>query len=296
MSIILFALMLSVGNAGTLDFVSDRCMAVVTARGAARDVGLSWLVDSWAHTPPEVPIRKLVADIEPDEVSLAIFPSGKMLVVLGAWKGKPKTRDLEALIPGALGVVRYKEMEITFSTGEGAFSAYSLCRGNLLIGTDRKLIEEAADAREGRSVEHLRSYSEMEGNLVQEGDIIFFADNRNQKFAEFLRALEDKWKMSLLLSADRLEWVGACVDVVDQDRVKGRVVFKSSDGRYIEDVRDDADFLGETFKRKFIAEGVVYSGHVDVKGEVVVLRFEAERLEPLWRKLFERGVLSLIRP
>lgn len=284
-------LMLSEVAGSTLEFVPEGCAAVVTARGAAKDPGLAWLVDSWAYTPPEVPIRRLVKVTGPDELSLAIFPSGKLLLVLGAWRREPGRGDLRALVPGAI-VVRYKGVEIASGSG-GQFSACSLCRGYLLVGADVGTVQEAVDAGGGRSIEDSAGYSEMMGS-AHRGDLTFFADNRNLKFSGFLRDLEHRWRMSLLLSADSMEWVGAWLDVVDRGRVKGRVAFKCSDEEHIEDVRDDAEFLGETFRRKFAAEKVRYSGKVEVSGRTVVLDFEVGGLEPLWTKLLKRGVLSLI--
>ena len=55
-------------------------------------------------------------------------------------------------------------------------------------------------------------------------------------------------------------------------------------------------FLGEAIKRKFIAEKINYSSEVRVKNRTVILTFTIEGIEPLWKRLFAKGVLSLIQP
>jgi len=171
-------------------------------------VGLVLGLMVWLFIWPieKVPMWRLVRATGPDE--------GSFLLVLGAWKEEPRMEDLKALVPGPLRAVRYKKTEIVLGAGSGPLSAYSLCRGSLLVGTDGGTLKGALDEQEGRFIG-------IKANPPYGGDITFSADNRNLKFSNFLRTLKDKWKMSLLLSADHLEWVGASLDVVDQDRVKG---------------------------------------------------------------------------
>ena len=85
-------------------------------------------------------------------------------------------------------------------------------------------------------------------------------------------------------------------DVVDSTRVNGQILFKGVDDKHMNDIVDDAEFLGEAFKRKFIAEKINYSSEVKVKDRTVILTFTIEGIEPLWKRLFAKGVLSLIQP
>ena len=61
-----------------------------------------------------------------------------------------------------------------------------------------------------------------------------------------------------------------------------------------QDMIDDAEFLGEAFKRKFTTEKINYSGEVTVKGTEVKLIFQLDGLKPLWTKLFEGGVMNAL--
>jgi hypothetical protein len=45
-----------------------------------------------------------------------------------------------------------------------------------------------------------------------------------------------------------------------------------------------------------MAEKINYTKNIDVTGTTVVLNMTIEGIEPLWLKLFEGGVLSLIKP
>jgi len=165
--------------------------------------------------------------------------------------------------------------------------------GNVLVGTNVDVLKYAV---EGTSVVQSGGYNRVRSRFPRDTDGFLFTDNENLKFAQFLHPLEDKWKMSLLLSAEYLEWMGAAFDVVDSTRVNGQFVFQGKDTTHIDDIRDDAEFLGEAFKRKFMAEKIDYSSSVEVSGSTVVLDFEISGIKPLWENLFEQGVLSIIRP
>ena len=90
--------------------------------------------------------------------------------------------------------------------------------------------------------------------------------------------------------------MGFSFDIVDSNRISGEFTFQGGPGASIEDIQDDAEFLGEAFKRKFIAERIDYSGTVEVKDMTVRLEFNIEGVEPLWKELYKKGPLSVIRP
>ena len=102
--------------------------------------------------------------------------------------------------------------------------------------------------------------------------------------------------MTLLLSAEDLEWLGFSFVIIDSNRISGVFTFQGTPDAFIEDIQDDAEFLGEAFKRKFIAEKIDYSGEVEVKDMTVRLKFHIEGVEPLWKELYKKGPLSVINP
>jgi hypothetical protein len=276
---------------------------VVTVSNVQKDKGVSWLITAWIKSPRESPLRDLLSAVPAQELSVALFPaeggeSLNMLLVIGIPKGQRVEKSLlDGLIlteasPSA-NTVSHNNVTIFYVTEGGEdYKAYALVDNFILTGASLEVVKSAlAPSSVGRS----GGYGDLQSVLASNQDGLLFTDNADSQFVRFLRPLEDKWGMSLLLSADYLQWMGASFDFVDSQRVSGKFVFQGSDGSHLEDIQDDADFLGETFKRKFIAEKIEYRGNVIVSGNAVTLDFQIAGLEPLWMKLFEQGVLSLFR-
>ena len=304
--VLMLAAVIALEGAETSRYIPDSCTTVVTISNVQTDPGISWLLDSWINSPRESPLRDLFDSTASKEMSVAVFPpKGKtplylLLVVKLAEGAKIDKNILNAIVtpedkPGVKSV-SYKGAVINFAPEENApedFSAYAVLKDQVLIGTDVDVIKKAI---EGPSIKKSPGYLEAEDRFSGAADGLLFADNSGSKFVNFLQPLEKKWKMTLLLSAEYLEWMSYSFDVIDSTRVAGKVVFQGVDKTYIEDIQDDAEFLGEVFKRKFIAEKIRYSSEVEVQDSTVLLNFKIEGIEPLWVKLFEQGVLSLIRP
>jgi hypothetical protein len=286
----------------TLQFVPDSCFSVVTISNVQSDKGVNWLINTWMNSPRESPLRDLLSAAPAQEISVALFPpedrgTFSMLLVVNVDKGKKAEKALlDKLIKTPLTVsidtTSHKNTTITYNTAEdvGDYATYAVVQDYILAAATLNIIKTSLD---GKAIGKTAVYKNMKSVIRTEQDGILFTNNNNSQFVDFLRPLEDKWGMSLLLSADYLQWMGASFDFIDSQRVSGRFVFQGEDASHIEDIQDDAEFLGETFKRKFIAEKIDYESDVRVNGKTVVLNFEVSGLEPLWLNLFEQGVLSL---
>jgi hypothetical protein len=292
--------------AETQQLIPKSSIAHVTISEVQKDSGLNWLLDSWIHSPRKSPLRRFFSSHAPVEMSVAVFPQDDssslnlLLAVELSGKKRIDNSTLDAIILPESDVkvnsITYKNHVLRFISAEDTgeeFSAYTVWNDNVLVGTNMDVLKYAV---EGIAVVQSAGYKTVRSRFPRDTDGFLFADNENLKFAQFLHPLEDKWKMSLLLSAEYLEWMGAAFDVVDSTRVNGQFVFQGKDTSHIDDIRDDAEFLGEAFKRKFMAEKIDYSSSVEVSGATVVLDFKIAGIKPLWEKLFEQGVLSLIRP
>jgi hypothetical protein len=293
-------------NAETSRLVPESCTAVVTISDVAKDSGVSWLLNAWINSPRKSPLRDFLDSVETQEMSVAIFPqkSGSslslLLVIDVAEESRVQREKLNRVILPEEGTevnrTSYRGTDIYHVAPENKkedFVAYCMRKNQILIGTDADVLKMAVD---GPSVTENNSYRKAKGQFSSNQDGILFADNSGLRFVSFLRPLEEKWKMTLLLSSEHLAWMGSSFDVVDSTRVSGKIVFQGVDTSHIEDIQDDAEFMGEAFKRKFIAEKIEYFSDVEVEGRTVSLNFQIEGIEPLWLKLFEQGVLSLIRP
>ncbi len=300
---LVFLMPLSFGAAEILEFVPDSCFSMVTVSNVQGDRGVSWLINSWINSPRKSPLRDLLNAVPAQELSVALFPAKgetlNILLVVEFPKGRKVDKAfldnlIETKSGGSLNTVTHKNTTVTYTSAQDIedYAAYAMVGNTLLAAASLDILKKALD---GPSVSQGAGYQNMRSTLSSGQDGMLFTDNTGSRFVQFLRPLEDKWRMSLLLAADYLQWMGASFDFVDSQRVSGQFVFEGADTSHIEDIRDDAEFLGETFKRKFIADKIDYKSEVQVNGNTVVLTFEIAGLEPLWTKLFGQGVLSLFR-
>jgi hypothetical protein len=290
----------------TIEFVPDSCIAVVTISNLQSDQGLSWILDNWINSPRESPLRDFFRSTVPQEISVAVFPpkrESQLSLTLLMNFSKKTNIDLEKLNKviasdntATIRNISYKGSIIHYveeKDPKNEYAAYCIFKDMIFISTDVSLLKEAIG---GSSIKNSIGYKKLKAQFPQKGDGLLLADNKNHKFVKFLRPLEEKWKMTLFLAAEHLEWMGSMFDMVDSTRVNGQILFKGTDDPHMDDIVDDAEFLGEAIKRKFIAEKISYSSEVKVKNRTVILTFTIEGIEPLWQRLFANGVLSLIRP
>ena len=267
------------------------------------DPGVSWLLTSWKNSDRESNLRDFVKTINFDTMGVSVLPSNnssvrEMLLVIEVGgsdydfntlrriiQENPDTPVLEQQFQG--NTIYYANNELN------DYDAFSVVDGTILIGTSLKAVEQGLGKA---SYTETKQYEDASKQISDDKDIIIFADNKNLQFAKFLEPLQDKWRLTLLLSADSLEWIGYSFDVLNSDSISGQIVFKGSNANNLDDVIDDANFIGEAFKRKFMAEKISYTSDVTVNNTYVTLTFESKGLEPLWIRLFEKGVMSVIKP
>jgi hypothetical protein len=291
----------------TEKYIPDSCTAVVNVYNIQNDPGISWMLDAWIKAPRKSPLRELLKTVVPQEMSVAFFPEKKdtpmtLIAAMAIPKGAKVDKDKVGMVirgdeGTSLDTVTYKGATITYTKGlKGPedFGAYAILGDRfLLFGSDAEIVKKAID---GPPADKAPNYQKVQGQFPQAKDAILFADNSGMKFANFLKPREKKWKMTLLLSSEYLEYMASSFDVVNSSKVSGTFIFQGADKSRIPDIKDDAEFMGEAFKRKFMAEKIQYTSKVEVKDRTVVLTFQIEGLEPLWKKLFEQGVLELFRP
>ncbi len=303
-AVLLFAIAATAvgASAQTIDAVADTSVVVVRISRMASDSGVSWLSESWLTTDRETPLRDLMCQVDYREAAVTVLPSGpgdpQRIVMIIETAGAPDASLLDQTVLAGMptSTTSAGGSTVTFAPsppqGED-FAAYAIVGNTLILGSDADAVSEVLA---GSPVSGSAGYQQMATFVDTDSDGLLFADNEGQSFADFLAPLERKWQMSLLLSAADLEWMASGFDVINSNRVAGTIVFKGQNAAAVPDIADDAEFLGETFRRKFVAEQIDYTSSVSVDGTVVTLQFTVEGLEPLWLRLFEQGVLSVIRP
>jgi hypothetical protein len=286
--------------------IPDGCIAVITVPNIQTDPGISWMINAWLSSKRQSPLKELFKIAPPQEMSVAFFPETKdapmrLLIVIAVSKsaGLDKAK-MEEVIKGEadsqIETSSSKGTAIAYRSGQKKpmdFSAYAVLQNQIIFGSDVSVVQKALD---GPSVAGSPNYQKVASQSAKVRDALLFADNAGSQFAKFLGPLEKKWKLALLLSAESLQYMGSSFDIVDSSKVSGSIVFQAADKDRIGDIKDDAEFLGEAFKRKFIAEKIQYSGKVEVSDMTVRLTFQIQGLEPLWKKLFDQGVLELFTP
>ncbi len=286
--------------------VPDGCITVITVSNIQSDSGISWMVDSWLKSARKGSFKELLKGAVPQEMSVAFLPEVKggsmnALIIMAFPKGAvPSQGLLEGVLKEGgdvkIKTIDYKGTTIAYNAegkGSAEYGAFAVLGNLLAFGSGPEAIQKAVD---GPSVTASANYKKIAAQSPQARDALVFADNAGSQFARFLAPREKKWKASLLLSAQSLAYLGSWFDVVDPSKVSGTIVFQAADKSGIGDIKEDAEFIGEAFKRKFIAEKIQYAGKVEVKDMTVTLAFQLEGLEPLWKSLFDKGVMELFRP
>jgi hypothetical protein len=290
----------------TQKLIPAQAVAVVTVVNVQSDAGLSWMLGAWSKSKNQTPLKDLVKSLSPQELSVAFLPESKdspmrALAVIALPKGaSPDKALLEKAVGGAAGSklesISYKGASIFSAPGGVAlsdFGAYAMAQDKLVLGSDADAIKKALD---GPAVDSSTDYAKALAQAPKGMDATLFAENAQSQFALFLGPRQKKWNMELLLSADALAYVGASFDFAGSSKLTGTIVFQAAKADRIADLKDDASFIGEAFKRKFLADKIQYSGKVDAKDNTVTLTFQMDGLEPLWTKLFDGGILELFSP
>ena len=309
LSVALLALLLCIPTsvfADSLGSVPSGSVVTIRVNRLGTDPGVSWLVETWHATPrDDSRLRNVLSPGIFTDVSVAVMPAAgaeslRLLMIATIAPGQtPSSSGLDSVIANSSSAIRTDtvagiSVRYNGSPTEGQdFAAYAVRGDTLYLASSRDVMRESLQAG---SLSGLATFSDMSSRVDMAADGVLFATNEGGAFADFLSPLEQKWQMSLLLSAQDLEWMASSFDVIDSERVIGRILFMGSSSSALPDITDDAEFLGEAFRRKFIGENISYTSSVSTDGLLVALDFEVEGLESLWNRLFENGVFSIIRP
>lgn len=138
------------------------------------------------------------------------------------------------------------------------------------------------------SIAGLSKYKDIMSKASLSCDGQLYIDNRDSLFANMLRELEKEWKITLLLAVDYVDAIGVSFDIKDKDSAGATIVFKSKDPRGLEEIKNDARFLGEAIVRKFSQENMEHSNKISVSGKYVILELQFKGLEGLWAKVLKK--------
>lgn len=170
-------------------------------------------------------------------------------------------------------------------------SAYVQLSERMAISPDiDKLKDAVVLSKEPKdSIAGLSKYKEIMSKASLSGDGQLYIDNRDSLFTKVLKELEKEWKITLLLAVDYVDSIGASFDIKDKDSASVRIVFKSKDPKGLEEIKNDAQFLGEAIARKFSQEDVHHTSSITVSGKYVILELQFKGLEDLWARVLKKN-------
>ena len=308
LSVALLALLLISASvfADSLASVPSGSVVTIRVNRLSTDPGVSWLVETWHATPrDDSRLRHVLSPGVFTDVSVAVMAGAAsdslpLLMIATIASGRtPSSSGLDSVIADSSSAIRTETVSGVSVKYNGSptesqdFAAYAVRGDTLYLASSREVMRAALQAG---SLSGSAAFGDMSSRVDMAADGVLFATNEDAAFADFLAPLEQKWQMSLLLSAQDLEWMASSFDIIDSEHVTGRILFMGSSSSALPDITDDAEFLGEAFRRKFIGENISYTSSVSADGLLVALDFEVEGLESLWNRLFENGVFSIIRP
>jgi hypothetical protein len=298
-----------------LDLIPETAMVVLSSEQLRNDPGISYLMRVWKSNLDAKNQRSgrrgLINDVynklDPAGVAGAFFPAGKdkydqlIVVKLGGVSGGRKQVDiLKELLDTVLKrqeelkSLEYMGQEIIYTLGlkPGRLSSYMIIGDYVAVGSSPQLLKDALRASLGQigSVGKSKLFADLLSRFGK-SDIKILFNNADGEFTKQLRAWEKENHFTLLLSAELLDNIGLAMDIIDENKLSGEIIFSGSGegaGEASEDIRDDAYFFDKAIQRKISAEGYSYSSLIEKTDDFLKLKFELSGLSPLWTKLFSK--------
>ena len=292
-------------------FISSDAIGFAEVSLNKSDPGISWMLTQWLKAPKPNSIKSFVQHFKTENAVTGIYPNPKtgdlrFIVIEKTTENleTPSSRDavLKIMKPEII-ANQYRALSYNGLTlyagprGDGKYeTAYFISGNSLVWGTDLNAVKKLADvlARKTGSITNLPDYQDLKNRIPADCNAVFYLNNDQSLFSNTLSKQEKKWKISLLLSAKNLSAVILGMDFVDGDKITGTAVFKAKNSSAIADIQDDASFIGEAMRRKFVNSKITYKPQVYTSGNYVTLKFEMSGLKPLFRQLFEEGISSLL--
>jgi hypothetical protein len=309
-TVLVFVLML---NAEEVPVALD-AVAFLQMKIKPTDPGISWLYHHWTTTPRPSSIREIVAKQAPISGMVALYPepvaNKTQYIALLAFSESVENnhefttfigKKLQTEIGEGAPFIKYSQAgtAVLFATNTVSKKGigYAFSANQAMIGNNLTNLQKTIQVLKGKlaGITTQPDYIQIKGVGTMNPDIVVYCNNNQQQFTRFLSAREKKWNMSLLLSAKVLRCMLIELDVVDADKLQGMMIFKAANPKAIPDIADDAGFLGEAIRRKFVAQKIKWKSRVTTSGDYIILPFEVTGLKPLWLDLFKSGGLSTVK-
>lgn len=273
------------------------------------DAGINWLLTQWLQSPRPNALKSYTKNFRPEDATIAIFRSpqtgelrfaviSRTNISLESDKNKNIISQFikNEITAPEFSNISYNQHIIYY--GPMADRRYELgyfITGNRLIwGNELSLVKSVSDAISGENrLIRFSDYPSLRKRIPEKSDLVVYLNNNQSRFANVLSQQEKKWRLSLLLSAEDIASIIMGIDFIDGNKITGKIIFKSRNAAALAEIRNDANFLGETIRRKFSQIKIGYNRKVMTEGNYVTLEFEMTGVKPLFQEMFKEGITSL---
>lgn len=293
-----------IADENLMSLVSKDAVIVASIKHGKDDPGVSYLASIWKetlkereknYTKKQEAIEDIFKQIHLPNITVAIFGkditklygTGGSIFELPSYLILVESSDKDFL-KSKLSVLLEESENLKCETFKGGEFVY----GDIIaVSPDKDKLREALElSRDPKnSIANLSKYQELMSKMTSHGNGTLYMDNRDWTWTKVLRELEKEWRITLLFAIDYVDSMAISFDIIDKDSASAKIVFRARDIKGIEEIKNDARFLGEVISRKFVEENVEYSSNITVSGKYVILELELKGLENIWARIFKKG-------
>lgn len=166
-------------------------------------------------------------------------------------------------------------------------SCYVVIGNYIVIANDPTILRKVADTYMGKkpSIIETQEFIQNWTKSQQDYDVVMYITNKNQELTNSLDSWKKEMGFILFTSSDILRSVWIYFDLVDKENIKGKMVFSPLRDDPQSRILNDAQYLVEAMRRKFIAENLSYDTKIDIVNKETILNVNIANTSSFLRKL-----------
>lgn len=167
-------------------------------------------------------------------------------------------------------------------------SCYTIIDNNLVIANDYQLLKKIIDnfLNKGGSILNVNSFNKIFLLKDPEVDGLIYITNDKKELTNSMQNWKEKIGFVPLVSSDLISSFWFAFNLKDKETAWGKIVFVPTGNESLEEINNDANYLMEVMRRKFMAEDLKYNKNISISENAeVVLDFEIGGLSILRDKI-----------
>lgn len=291
-----------------LKVIPQEAMTVFILQNRKNDPGLDYIKDILNEKltqTKDASKRRAVEDLSrmlgvDRVVSAAFYNQAKPLFLL-AIEAKDKkilqslTDKIDILFdnPKQIWQEKYLDYRVIYNPrrfnkpGKKDLSCYALLDSYIIIANDFGILKKAIDTYKcsNPAITASKDFTQSWEGLKKDYDAVMYITNQNHQLANSLNSWKRQMGFVLFTSADILKSVWVYFDLVDKDNIQGKIVFSPSAEDPQARISNDAQYLVEAMRRKFMAENLNYTTSIDAIDKDIVLNVKITNTGSFLKKL-----------